>query len=263
MVANTMGRMEGAYPLSQNQSNIWNLEKSFPATSINNICETIRIKGRFDIFCIQQTLNLILEADETLRTRIRVVEGMPLQYIVPFENSTFPVYDFSMASESGFHHWEQAVTREVMGLVDAPLFHFYIFRLGESEGGILLKTHHLISDGWSQMLISNRIAKVYLDLLAGERPQLEGAPSYRLHLEKERAYMDSPAYGRDLKFWSEKVAGPMSPPPSRSAEAPISVRWVSANPTSSRRCSTSPSIVFVKNLGFHPLPYFIWLLPSI
>lgn len=211
MVVNTMGRMEGAYPLSQNQSNIWNLEKSFPATSINNICETIRIKGRFDIFCIQQTLNLILEADETLRTRIRVVEGMPLQYIVPFENSTFPVYDFSMASESGFHHWEQAVTREVMGLVHAPLFHFYIFRLGESEGGILLKTHHLISDGWSQMLISNRIAKVYLDLLAGERPQLEGAPSYRLHLEKERAYMDSPAYGRDLKFWSEKVAGPMEP----------------------------------------------------
>ncbi|WP_249317266.1 non-ribosomal peptide synthetase [Gehongia tenuis] len=239
-----MGRMEDAYLLSQNQSNIWNLEKSFPATSINNICETIRIKGRFDIFCIQQTLNLILEADETLRTRIRVVEGTPLQYVVPFENSTFPVYDFSMASESGFHHWEQAVTREVMGLVDAPLFHFYIFRLGESEGGILLKTHHLISDGWSQMLISNRIAKVYLELLAGKKPQLEGTPSYRLHLEKERAYMDSSAYGRDLKFWSGKVAGPVEP------AALKECRSAHISPVGQRKSYELPEVLNLAIYGF-------------
>ena len=38
---------------------------------------------------------------------------------------------------------------------------------------IFLKIHHIISDGWSQMLVCNRIAETYLKLLAGERPELK------------------------------------------------------------------------------------------
>ena len=63
------GQVNGnAYPLSNGQLNIWSLEQAYPGTPINNICETLRIRGRFDIALMQKTLAMIVESDSTLRT---------------------------------------------------------------------------------------------------------------------------------------------------------------------------------------------------
>lgn len=39
-----------------------------------------------------------------------------------------------------------------------------------------MKLHHLISDGWSQVLLCNKLQKIYLDLLEGRTVQLPPAP---------------------------------------------------------------------------------------
>ena len=44
---------------------------------------------------------------------------------------------------------------------DCPLYAFWILRWGEHEGGVLVKTHHLISDGWSEV-----------DLITGSQPPI-------------------------------------------------------------------------------------------
>ena len=48
-----------------------------------------------------------------------------------------------------------------------------------------MKLHHLISDGWSQVLLCNKLQKIYLDLLEGRTVQLPPAPEYRLHVSEE------------------------------------------------------------------------------
>lgn len=199
------------HALSLSQTNIWHLEQAYKGTSINNICATISLKGILDIPLIQESLNLILGADQNLRTRIKLVDGLPYQYHAEEAPQQFPVFDFSLTNKSGVEHWEAAVTREVMPLYDSPLYSFAIFKLGEGEGGILVKTHHIISDGWSQVLFCNRIAETYFELLAGRRPQLKPVPSYQLHVDKERDYLNSPAYERDRAYWAEKMAGFLEP----------------------------------------------------
>ena len=66
---------EKTFPLSISQKNIWNVEQVHKGTSINNICSTIYIKGRIDMAAIQKTLNLVIEADQSLRTQIDLVDS--------------------------------------------------------------------------------------------------------------------------------------------------------------------------------------------
>ena len=161
-------RTTESYPLSGSQRNIWGLEQHYRGTSINNICQTIRIRGTFDIALLQQCLNLLLESDGSLRAQIVLdEEGNPVQYQAEYETQQFPVFDFSTTNQAGIEHWEYSVTREVMPVLDAPLYYFAIIKISEQEGGVLLKTHHLISDGWSQVSLINKLAGCYLDLISG------------------------------------------------------------------------------------------------
>ncbi len=192
------------YPLSSSQMNIWNLEQAFKGTPMNNICETIRIRGTFDAETAARCLNLVLESDSSLRTRIFLdADKTPVQYETAYAPEQFPVLDFSLTNQEGMRRWEKSITREVMPVLDAPLYQFIIIRIGEHEGEILVKTHHLISDGWSQVALINKIAVTYLDLLEGKEVHLESAPSYRLHVEAEQKYLTSKLYEKDMAYWRE------------------------------------------------------------
>ena len=94
------------------------------------------------------------------------------------------------------------MTREAIPLLDAPLYRFLLFRSGEQDGGLVMKLHHIISDGWTQILLCNRVGHAYLDLLSGEEPVLEPCPSYEAHVKEETNYLVSSAYQRDEAYWT-------------------------------------------------------------
>lgn len=195
--------IKDTFPLSLNQRNIWNLEQAYPGTPMNNITTTVRVQGRIDLGLLEKSICLILKADPSLRTRICVENGQPLQYQVPYSEETFFVYDFSNTNHEGVENWEKAVSREIIQLLDSPLYRFYLFKTSDNSGGVIIKLHHLISDGWSQLLLCNRISDTYLKLLEGKNPQLGTFPSYRLHVEEEKQYLVSKAFMRDEKYWKK------------------------------------------------------------
>ena len=191
------------FALSLSQKNIWDLERLLPGTSVNNISTTIRIRGRVDFMLLQESILLVLKSDASMRTRIVMENGTPMQVHEPFEDEVFPVFDFSHTGGQGLESWEAAMTREAIPLTGGPLYRFVLFRTGENEGGVLVKLHHIISDGWSQVMICNRIGQTYLDLLAGKEPELSEAPDYELHVEEEQEYLASAAYKKDERYWKK------------------------------------------------------------
>ncbi len=222
------------FPLSLSQQNIWALEQTCPGTPINNISTTLRIRGRVDLPVLQQCIDLVLASDSSLRTQIVLRDGLPMQIQTDFVQTPFPVYDFTQTSAEGVESWETAVTREAMPLLDAPLYRFILFRTGEQEGGLLMKLHHLISDGWTQILLCNRISQAYLDLLAGKQPALEPSPSYEAHVKEEAKYLASSAYRRDEAYWSSVLE--------QAGEASVlkSVKSAAVSPVGSRRSFALP-----------------------
>ena len=196
---------QGYFPLSLSQLNIWNLEQALTGTSVNNISTTVRIRGKVDFAVLQQSINRVIESDASLRTQLTRVDGEVMQYHAPFLQEEFPVYDFSNTSLEGMESWENAVTRELIPLTGGPLYRFILFRDSENSGGVLVKLHHIISDGWSQVMLCNKISKTYLELLSGKEPSLEEAPDYQLHVQEEQDYLGSKAFFRDEKYWKRVV----------------------------------------------------------
>ena len=194
-------------PLSMSQRNIWNAEQALGQTPINNISATLRIRGRLDVALLEKSLNLVVCHNQGLRTQLTMVDGVPYQYTAEYREQQYQVYDFSMTDETGIEHWERTLTRQVMPLYDVPLFDFAIFTVGEGNGGFFMKTHHIISDGYAQMFLTNQIAKTYLDLLAGKEPVLEELADYALHIEEEQRYLESPMCRSDERYWREQMAG--------------------------------------------------------
>lgn len=200
-----------SFPLSLSQQNIRDLELRYSGTSINVISATVRISGRVDFSLLSETLNRILASDASLRTRLVPAGTELLQEYAPAAPEIFPVFDFSLTDPAGFSHWETAVTRESMPLYGAPLCRFYLFRTGVVDGGVLIKSHHIIMDGWSQVLLCNRIAETYLALLSGKDPQPEPSPDYKLHIDKELQYLDSAGCRADERYWRGLLETPAEP----------------------------------------------------
>lgn len=194
------------FDLSKSQLNIWDLEQRYPGTPMNAISCTIEISGKLDFALLSQVLNQVLEADDSLRLRIRVQDKVPMQSYTPFQVQKFEIYDFTLSGRDAFEKWQEMAAREPISVCNDSLCQFSMFRLGEFEGGVLVRTHHIISDGWTQMQLCNRIAEQYMALLDDPDAALEPQPSYMQHIENENKYLDSFQRSQDEKFWRERLA---------------------------------------------------------
>ncbi len=193
------------FPLSLSQVNIFHLEQLHGGTSINNICSTIRIRGRFDISLIQRCLNRVLEEDSALRIRIVLTGDTPMQYHAAYRPEQFQFYDFTLTDADGITRWETAAAQTAIPFFDSPLYYFAIFKDSEKSGGIFIKLHHIVSDGWALVQLTNRIAQKYLALLSDEEPGASTLPEYKLHVLKEQEYCSSKTYQKDMEYWKECV----------------------------------------------------------
>ena len=99
------------FPFSQSQLNIWRLEQLYPNTPMNNICTSIRIKGRIDVALVTKCINKVLQKDLSLRLRVAVVNDRPCQYHAAFREEQFPFFNFSMTDEDGFFRWEDTIAQ--------------------------------------------------------------------------------------------------------------------------------------------------------
>ena len=205
------------YPLSLSQKNIWDIERACPDTSINNICTSLHIQGRVDLSALRRSVDLVLSSDASLRIRIALVDGIPMQYQAAFQPLSIPVYDFTQTEDDGITSWESAFSREVLPLTNAPLYRFAILHTGESGVRLVVKMHHLISDGWTQVLLCNRIGESYLALLSGQEPELGEIPGYEVHIKDEQEYINSSAYEKDRIYWQEALRAHGEPSSLKSA----------------------------------------------
>ena len=193
------------FPVSQSQRNIWELERLYPNSPMNNICTSIRIKGRIDVSLVTKCINYVLERDLSLRTRMAVINGKPCQFYAPHKDEKFPFYDFSMTDEDGITRWENTIAQIAMPVCESPLCQFFIYKYDEKSGGILMKLHHIICDGWSVVDLSNRLSSVYLAFLSGEDPGLEMMPGYDQHITREKEYLVSEAFKKDKDYWVKQI----------------------------------------------------------
>ncbi len=191
------------YTLSHPQLRIWYAEMLHPGTGMWNNAGTLKIKGRLDLPLLETALNIMMRDCDTLRIRIGQNDGVPYQYVAEYSSLTVDVIDFSDRGVEKLYEWDTVQTHTPMPMIDSSLCYFAFLRLGENEGGIYAKFHHIISDALSIVSFSNHLMGVYQALLAGREPEPVRVRSYIDYLNDEQAYLSSKRFEYDREFWTE------------------------------------------------------------
>jgi len=89
-----------------------------------------------------------------------------------------------------------------------PLLRAQLLRLGEDDHALVIKLHHLITDGWSQTLFWEELEALYEATLNGIPAGLPELPiQYRNFTAWQRAWLRTPAADEQLNHWRAQLNG--------------------------------------------------------
>ncbi|NLD47079.1 MAG: amino acid adenylation domain-containing protein, partial [Clostridiaceae bacterium] len=191
------------YPLTYPQRDIWYKEKLIPDTDIGNISATIRFED-IDFSLLEKSINMVIERNEGMRIRVVEEYDEPRQYISEYNYRKFDFFDFSNEGKKGLFEWDKLENRISFEITDSDLFYFALFKINEREGGFYIKMHHLISDAWTMVLMTNQVFESYKKLKNGAVTGDGNKPPYIDYILGEEEYLYSDNFEKNKKFWADK-----------------------------------------------------------
>src|SRR5205085_9837883 len=114
----------------------------------------LRLKGELNLSALQRALDAVTERHEVLRTRYKLVDGNPLQVILPAEPVHLGVVDLQHlpASERGTEGNKviEQQFRQTFDLSADPVLRLTLLKLSITDHVLVLVMHHIASDGWAR-----------------------------------------------------------------------------------------------------------------
>ena len=188
------------YDLTNPQKSIWLSEQTYGNSSVNTICGTIFFKEQVNLKLLKETVNIFVQKNDAMRTRIIVDGGNPKQFISDIISYEPEVIRLDSIQE--LKELENKVAKTSFNLLDSNLFLFKVFKLKDGTGGIKGHLHHLISDAWSFGIMSKQLKDIYEKLLSKE--DFESNPSYIEFIEKELEYIASDKFIKSKEYWENR-----------------------------------------------------------
>ena len=203
---------EGDLPLSFAQQRLWFLDKLEPGSATYNVPRVIEIKGALKVEAFSQALNVLVARHESLRTSFETVDGHPRMVIAPKVELALPVVDLSqLAASERQTRVQQLATAEAQlpfDLSRGPLCRVTLLRLGAEEHVVLLTTHHIISDGWSQAVFFKELSEVYEDCINERACSLPELPiQYADFAVWQRQWLQGEILEDQLQYWRGQLQG--------------------------------------------------------
>ena len=192
------------YALTHPQQRVWYTEKLYPGTGMWNNAGTLKLRGRLDYALLNEAVNLFIKENESIRLRIGLEGERPYQYISEFKQRQFDVFDFSVRGVEQLYEWDSMQTQAPMPIVQSDLYYCALIKLGDNEGGLYAKFHHLISDALSIVEFSNQVMNSYEKLLSGQEITPTPTRSYIEYIDEENQYLESRRFEYDHKYWTHR-----------------------------------------------------------
>jgi FkbH-like protein len=195
------------YSLTHAQQRIWYAELNYPGTSAENFVYTIRWKADIHFTILSQALNQVIARNDGMRLRLWERDFEIKQYLAEYTPRQFDFFDFSgTEGPEKYRHWIETEIRTPLALMETDLFYFGLVKFSPEENGLLIKIHHLITDGWSMGLIVSQIVTDYEELQNGAMPPCGETASYLDYIQSEAEYLQSKVFAKNRRFWDEKFS---------------------------------------------------------
>ncbi|QFR02145.1 amino acid adenylation domain-containing protein [Streptomyces phaeolivaceus] len=102
--------------------------------------------------------------------------------------------------------WIDAEGARPVPLTGDRLFRHTLLRLGPDRHWFHFRYHHILLDGYGQVLHCRRVLEVYTALAVGEQPPASGFGTLSEVLAEENGYLGSARHERDGAYWRREFA---------------------------------------------------------
>ncbi|MBV9110592.1 MAG: amino acid adenylation domain-containing protein, partial [Gemmatimonadetes bacterium] len=196
----------GALPASFAQERMWVIERMEPGAGLYNMPVRIRLRGAVDGEALRRALELVVHRHEALRTRIREVDGAPVQEVGAPEPVHLPVIDAADEAEA-----RRILDDDAWRPVDlerGPVLRALLVRIRADEQVLALNVHHALADGWSLGIVLREMSAAYAALAAGAVPSLPPVPlQYGDFAAWQRAHLTPERIDAEAAWWRARLAG--------------------------------------------------------
>ena len=201
-------------PASVVQERFWLLAKLDPASPKFHMRATVRLTGSLSRDALERSFQSLLDRHEILRTNFAEEDGKLVQVISAkrkFSLAAFSLAEFDEAArEQKLQDLLLEEARHPFDLERGPLFRACLFCLQPDDFVLLITTHHILADGWSQRIVQQELWSAYEALAGGRSPQLAALPiQYADFAAWQRDWLSSPAAGEHLGYWLKHLDGPL------------------------------------------------------
>lgn len=167
------------------------------------------IEGPLDIAALEGALNDVIRGQEVLRSVIEVIDGEPVQRVLPFTPISLEVEDFSNQPNP-----EAAVMAEGQRAVRAPLDlrcgmvgSVRLLRATPQLHLLVMPIHHAAFDASSHGVFKQQLFKTFEARIAGRTPVVPDPPiQYADFATWQREHMSDEG-NPDLDYWVQRLEG--------------------------------------------------------
>ncbi|GAA0477263.1 hypothetical protein GCM10010361_47170 [Streptomyces olivaceiscleroticus] len=203
-----MKSFAGRLPLSAAQHEVWIAHQMDAGGALHNCGGYVEIRGQLDEKHLAEAVRRAVGETDALRVRFAVdEEGTPWQLPTDVD-ALLRVMDFGQESEPrrSAEDWVRADLATPVDLANDPLFTHTLLRLAPDHFLFHLRYHHIVLDGYGQVLYWRRLAQIYTALEQGTAVREKSAGTLADLLEEETGYQGSPDHESDRAHWFGHLA---------------------------------------------------------
>ncbi|MBL6449160.1 amino acid adenylation domain-containing protein [Fulvivirga sp. 29W222] len=199
------------YEVSHAQKRMWILNQFEEQRSIYNSPAAMIFQG-LNLEVFKQVLAEVVQRHEILRTTFTMIEGDLMQQVHEFSECGFDVEFIDLSHEAQSDEKASEIAEEEaiapFDLEKGPLLRAKLVQLEEGKHLFVFNMHHIISDGWSLIVLIREMTELY-------NARIEGAesPLAPLHIQyKDYAHWQNQQLrGESLKvyqqYWHNQFKG--------------------------------------------------------
>ncbi len=209
-----VGRLsKNKFPLSFAQERLWFIDL-LQGSANYHIPVILKIEGKLDINLLEKSLQQVIDRHEVFRIVFREDDGQVFQEILEPGNWNLEYDSFQNFSNSEIGNNENLI-RYVKEVLQRPfdlstdkMLRCRLLRLSSDVHLLILVTHHIASDGWSQSLFVNEITELYQANVSNRKPILRPlAIQYADFAVWQREQFSDDFLIKKLQYWEQKLTG--------------------------------------------------------
>ncbi|MEA5476035.1 amino acid adenylation domain-containing protein [Pseudanabaena galeata UHCC 0370] len=204
-------RLETNFPLLSSQQQLWFLTQLEGGNAAYNIPLAFKIFGELDILTLERSLNEILQRHDSLRSIFPVIDGLPVQQILPLQFLPLRTINLLTLTENEQTEKTYQLAREEaqrpFDLTKDLLIRSTLLQLGENSNVLLLTTHHIVSDDWSIRILQKEMSVIYTAFRQGRISPLKVLDiQYVDYVYWQQKRLNEKFLDQQLVYWEKQLA---------------------------------------------------------